>query len=157
MAGARQPITIDVDDTEVQSALSNAIEQVGDLKPAMTAIGEALLLSVDERFINQKDPDDRAWEKLSALTVSLRGSATPVLQDDGYLRGSIRYNASSDSVEVGTNKIYGAMMQLGGTTSPDAMIPNKKIPERPFLGVSKSDREEILEIMGDFVKTSLKA
>lgn len=65
----------------------------------MATIGEVLLLSVGERPINQKAPDGRAWEKLSTLMASLRGSAsaTPVFQDNEYLRDSIRYNANSDS------------------------------------------------------------
>jgi phage gpG-like protein len=47
----------------------------------------------------------------------------------------------------GTDKPYGSMMQFGGITSPNSMIPGVEIPARPYLGISAEDEVEILSCL----------
>jgi phage gpG-like protein len=44
------------------------------------------------------------------------------------------------------------MQQFGGTTSPRSMIPGKRIPARPFLGISDSDETMILKTVNDYFR-----
>ncbi len=53
-------ITIKVNDSQVKKALAGAIKATGNLTPAMKAIGEHLLLSTEENFAGEHDPDDRS-------------------------------------------------------------------------------------------------
>ena len=55
-----------------------------------------------------------------------------------------------DRVEVGSNRVYAAMMQFGGTK---AAYPHLwgDIPPRPFLGVSEADSANILAQIADWM------
>ena len=74
-------------------------------------------------------------------------AAAKILRDSGALQDTIRYQLTADGhgVAVGTNRVYGAMQQFGGTR---AQWPHLwgDIPPRPFLGVSEADRAEIIAI-----------
>jgi len=67
--------------------------------------------------------------------------------ESGDLMESMVSLPSSDALVFGTNKIYGAMHQFGGTTSPESMFPGKDIPARPFLGVSNDDIIAISDLL----------
>ncbi|EOB4244603.1 phage virion morphogenesis protein [Vibrio metschnikovii] len=136
---------------EVRDSLSNLIARSNDLTPAMASIGELLLLSHDERFTSQTAPDGTPWQALSETTQGMKPrNSSLILTLNANLR-KLSYNASAKSLEFGSNEPYAAMHQFGGTTSPRSMIPNKQIPARPFLGVSKSDEEGILSALSDYL------
>jgi len=82
------------------------------------------------------------------------------LLDTGRLRNSITYNADKNSVSVGTNVVYAAIHQFGGETYLNMRAMAKdgdqwhkgeahthRIPARPFLGLSASDRDEVIDIL----------
>lgn len=136
---------------EVRDSLSDLIARSNDLTPAMASIGELLLLSHDERFTSQTAPDGTPWLALSENTQAMKPrNSNLILTFNANLR-KLNYNASAKSLEFGSNEPYAAMHHFGGTTSPRSMIPNKEIPARPFLGVSKSDEEGILSALSDYL------
>ncbi len=71
-----------------------------------------------------------------------------ILRDSGMLQDTIAYQLADGgrAVEIGTNRVYGAMQQFGGTK---AQWPHLwgDIPARPFLGVSEADQDGILRIL----------
>ena len=59
-------ITVTFDDAEVRRALRRLIAAGRDMTPAMRDIGEHLLNTTRERFVDQKAPDGKPWAPLSA-------------------------------------------------------------------------------------------
>jgi len=75
------------------------------------------------------------------------------LLDTGCLRNSIAYSTGPNHVLIGTNVIYGPTQHFGarkgqfGKTARGAPIPYGDIPARPFLGISRDDKDHILELI----------
>lgn len=131
----------------VNEMLNRIISNGNDLSPAMRQIGEHIQESTQDRFLSMISPDGSPWEPLSDTTLSLKKRKDRILTEEGILSGSINYQHSADSVIIGTPLEYGAIHQLGGTTSASSMMPNKDIPARPFLGISESDEDAIVDIL----------
>lgn len=148
---------------QITSDVLRQIERnMGSTRPALMEIGEHLQGSVEERFRTETDPQGRSWEPLTDFTkANKRGNQILTESGGAGLRGSIHYRVGSDSLEQGTNKIYGAIQQLGGTIKakrggalaigrPDgafAVVKQVTIPAREYLGLSASDREVIDQIL----------
>ena len=158
MAGAN--ITIDLS-TEPATKLLDAINRAkflpSDWERMHHNVGEHLLGSVADRFRDQKDPKGQDWTPLSAATLKrrkrLKIKGTRILHQRGFLEMSPAFKATPTSVQVGSNLIYAALQQFGGTV----IIKGRKIvvPARPFLGLSNADHEEISAIVGDRLNARL--
>lgn len=158
MAGTT--IEIDLDDAEVRRALEKLIDRGRRLRPALLEIGEHMQRSVDERFRAERDPDGREWPALSGFTQANKPN-NAILTERGNLRRSINYRVGDTSVEQGTNEVYAAIHQFGGTIRPrnadglligspageQRLVQSVDIPARPFLGVSDDDQRAVLEIL----------
>ena len=176
MAGASINIVSKIDDREVARALDRLHAKAGRMAPAFKNIGEALLRSTQDRFSSQVDPDGRPWQRLKASTMAAkaaRGHSNKILRARGYLADTIRHQANEGGVRIGTNRVYGAIHQFGGKTGAHVIKPVRKkalawpggrhparsvnhpgsdIPARPFLGLSRQDRERILEVVADHLE-----
>jgi len=140
VAGAS--LTIDVTDDELRAALQRLARALGPgLGTAMREIGEEMVLATQQRFRTQAGPDGVAWAPLTPrYAASARKRKSPeILVLRGYLQGLIRYDADSDSVSWGTDRVYGATHQFGRA--------EKNIPARPYLGLSSDDYSTIAEII----------
>ena len=131
--------SIRVEESQVKAALSTLQGNLSDLTPAMKGIGQVLVTETDLAFRAQADPWGNAWAKLSEVTLQRRrkGKGTgsnKILRDTGRLANSINYRADATSVSVGTNVVYAAMHQFGGTKSQWPHLWGN-IPARPFLPV----------------------
>ena len=118
-------------------------------KAVFTAIGEELLLSTDARFDSQTAPDGRPWEPLNSKYAAWKRAFhghDRILKLRGYLRDTLRYQATNVSVAIGSNRIYSAIHQFGGQTGREHKAT---IPARPYLGVPDDDVAAILEIIED--------
>jgi phage virion morphogenesis protein len=140
---------------------------------ALKPIGQALLASTHERFRDEAGPDGAKWAPLHPAYAAfkrgpgiLRGSAL-----SGGLMDSITDEVSeaAGSVEVGTNKPYGAIHQFGGVIKPKRgkalafrlggrLVLGKKvtIPARPYLGISAEDGLEIEAIIARVLARALR-
>lgn len=137
-------ITVQYDDREIQRYLSRAIVRFRDLRAPLTEIGEVLVLSTDERFEREQDPQGRRWKDISPRTRAIKraqGRIDKILQSTGTGRASINYQASKFKVSVGTPLKYMADHQLGR---------GQEI--REFLGISDRDREEVTAIFADYAR-----
>jgi len=116
MAGAK----IIVQSAEVDAKLGAIIDRLDDPAPLYRDIAELLLSSTRERFFTQTDPNGQGWAPLSQAylkSAEKRGSAFPTAigRLNGYLFGQLTAQSSSQRAEVGSNRIYAAMFQFGGT------------------------------------------
>lgn len=88
----------------------------------------------------------RATQKSAAILANKK----PLIGEGRALSTRIDYQATDDSVAVGSPEIQAAMMHFGGKKSE---FPNLwgDIPARPFLGLSDSDTNGILDAAADFL------
>lgn len=140
--------------------------------PVMAAIGTGLVESTHERFERAVDPGGQAWAPLlPAYAAIKRGPG--ILRAAGMaggLMGSITRRAGRDRVEVGTNKIYAGVHQHGATIRANkakalvfrlaggmVMAKSVTIPARPFLGLTRSDEDMILDMLQDALERATAA
>jgi phage virion morphogenesis protein len=169
MAGAT--ISMTFDDTQAAAAIG-ALRAVGrDPAPLLRAIGVALAQNARERFNAGQDPWGRPWAPLSPAYAKVKTGAGGILVGAGMrggLQGSITFRTGAASVEVGSNKVYAAIHQFGGTIRPkDARAPvfelggrtihakSVRIPARPYLGFSAADWDSVLDVTGVFMAAAL--
>lgn len=125
-------------------------------KGVNTAIAEALRTSTIERFQTERSPENKKWK--TSIRASEAGGKT--LTQTSLLKNSIRAEANSSGLAVGTNDIRAATHQLGDTRTIRASrkqflsfqfnghwVRKKEVkvvlPARPFLGLSEEDEKEI--------------
>ena len=165
MAGAT--IQIEFDDSQVRAALDALTDAGRDLRPAMMEIGETLLNSARERFVDEEAPDGSAWAPLSEGTLrAKKRNRGRILTRDGYLGGTLAHRADSDSVEIGSPRIYAGTHQFGaergafGVTSRGSPIPWGDIPARPFLidaagRLAPDDERAIVDVVIDHLQDAM--
>ncbi len=147
----------EVDDSGIRARLTTLIALGRNPAPAMRDIATYGESSTRERFRLQISPGGERWKP--SLRVQLRGGKT--LTRDGHLSGSITSRSSSNFAEWGTNRIYAAIHQLGGTIKPKhatslrfklasgAFVSTDKveIPKREYLGVNEENAADIMDIL----------
>jgi len=164
MTGAR----INVDDADILAGLKRIAALGDDPEPALLAIGQILQASTLERFRTETDPTGKPWAPLNKEYAKGRIQGKPILTQHGTL-SQIVYQLAERSVAVGTNAIYGATHQFGATIKPKnapalvfelagakVFAAKVEIPERPFLGISPDDREEILGTLQDVIAGAMR-
>lgn len=83
------------------------------------------------------------------------------LRDTGLLMASVGvpsrggvFELGKDYVRVGTALRQAAIQQFGGTTK--GMIPGKKIPPRPFIGLTEGEKPKVFSMALRFVKKAVE-
>lgn len=153
-------IKIDYDDREVQRGLNRLLAAAEDLSPAMRDIATHLADSSKQAIEDQASPEGTAWAPLAASTRKERrrqgyGGDGPILERSGDLFLSIMGRHDEQSAVAGTNLVYAALQQLGGT--PDMPPGPAAVPARPFLGVGDDHREMILETIREHLRGAVEA
>ena len=160
MAGAS--ITVDGSERALRQ-VSEAYEKIANPYEMFQELGVAMAERVIERFDDSVDPEGNPWPVSLRVMTSQGGGKT--LVDKALLRNSITSNATEHDVEIGTNVIYAAIHQFGGTIRPKSAkalafnIPGigfvqtqaVNIPARPFLGFNDADKSEISKIAGEYL------
>jgi len=155
---------------QISEAMTQLALAAANRRPILAAIGERLVTSTKERFERQHDPEGRPWKPLAWLTLlkraggsrawdkrqSTRGAGVltkraeariagaQILINRGLLLGSITARIAGEGVEVGSNKVYARIHQLGGAAGRGHKV---KIPARPYLGITDADKSEIGHII----------
>ncbi|MBB4955565.1 phage virion morphogenesis protein [Agrobacterium vitis] len=161
-------VSVTISDASVRRSFDNLAVVMGNTRPVMAAIGTELVGSTHMRFVSQTDPDGNAWQALDPDYAATKRNSR-ILTESGRLRDSINARAGNDHVSVGTNVIYAAIHQLGGTIEPKAashlffkiggerIVANSvTLPARPYLGISSDDETAIAEIVFSFVDRYIK-
>jgi phage virion morphogenesis protein len=167
-------ISIKVDDRQVLDTLNQLVSRAKNLRPAFAEIGEDLLETTKRRFNSATAPNGTPWADNSDVTIarylgtktnnfkkdgslSKRGQANssakkPLTGESKSLQRKINYQLiGATGVTVGSPMVYAAMQQFGGTKSQFPHLWGN-IPARPFLGISKADRENILDIISSYLE-----
>lgn len=163
-------INVHVQDQAVQAMLRRLQASVSNMQPAMAEIGTTLTDNVRIGFRDSKDPWGSKWKSIGQAAIMgrlghrkdsfgkrgkitkkgqgyLTGGIQPLL-DTGALRSSIAFNATGNSVEVGTNLKYAKTHQFGakqgafGRSKRGGQIPWGNIPARPFMPI-RNDRADL--------------
>jgi phage gpG-like protein len=118
---------------EVQGRLTN-------LTPALTAIQEVALNSITTTFDVSGRPT--AWEPLKYRV------GKPLILT-GRLRASITGQVQGSSVVLGTNLVYAALQNYGGTTTWRGRTVT--IPQREFMLLQSTDEDVMVKILTDYL------
>jgi phage virion morphogenesis protein len=108
----------------------------------MEQIGSLVESQTRNRIANEKrDPSGKQWKKWSAKYARTRHGGHSLLMNEGDLLDSIQWQVSGDKVEIGSNLVYARTHQLG----------RGAIPARPYLGLSDENRDEISEVIDEWL------
>jgi phage virion morphogenesis protein len=176
MTGAR--LEAKLDDAQVQGAVRRLLALGQTMLPVARAIGVGLVRNTQDRFREARDPQGQAWRTLNpAYAVLKRGPG--ILRESamrGGLMGSISFQAaggfSGAAVMVGTNKVYGAVHQFGAVIRPKSAggrlyfrdgrgnvwgaARSVTLPARPYLGISREDRQTIADVLDVAVQRAVR-
>lgn len=169
MSGAS--IEVKIDDAELRAAWRQLELLMADTTPVMRLIGTGLVEATHLHFEQESAPDGSTWAPLNPVyAATKRGPG--ILRESamrGGLMGSITYRAGRDSVETGSNKIYAAIHQFGGTITPKsgkylvfplgdgyARVGSVTIPARPYLGIGAHEERAILETVIDALDRAIE-
>jgi len=150
-------ITVDINNAAIDAALTQLNAQLADMTPVMGAIADIMLRSTKQRFADGVSPEGAKWAPKSPVTLAKYGArksnridVRPLWGPTGTLRSQLAPDSGSDFAEVGSSRVYAAMMQFGGTK---ASYPHLwgDIPARPFLGLSDEDQTNILEEIASYL------
>jgi phage virion morphogenesis protein len=135
-----------VTDLRGQKTIVNALKQIlrqgSELAPVFSDIGEFLIETHQQRFIDMQAPDGTPWEPLAPETLAKKQRPDRILTETGILADTLNYQISNNQLLFGTNMEYGATHQFG----------RDEIPERPWLGLAPFERKEILLILRDHLE-----
>ena len=150
MAGAKIQISSEGAQA-VSDVLTQLVNNLDDLAPALGNVGEHLMLTHRDHFDQQRSPDGDPWQPLSPeYAKRKKKNKGKILRLNDILRDTLAYNIGDDSLEFGSNLEYAAIHQFGAAND---MIPRlAAIPARPFLGLSRDDEKEVIKIFSELLK-----
>lgn len=101
-----------------------------------------------QHFADAVDSSGKAWKPLKAATIKQRrmsgAGGVKILQDDGFLKGSIVKYSDRDEAITGTNKIYAATHQFGRAGGG---WHGSDIPAREFIYLNDAERVTLVEFI----------
>jgi phage virion morphogenesis protein len=146
------------------AALGDAAARLEHPRPLYDEVGAMLVVSTQMRFEREEDPDGNPWPM--SVRAVMQGGRT--MTDTARLVQSLTHIASDAGVEVGTNVVYAAVHQTGGTIRARASAGLRfrvngswvakqevTLPKRAFLGLDEDDEKEIAAIAGDWLMKPL--
>ena len=103
----------------------------------------------------QKSPGGEPWQAWSANYAATRHGGQSLLQGEGDLVDSIISEIEVDEALIGSNLVYAAIHQHGGT--PDMAPGPAGIPAREYLGFSQDNLDEIESVADSWLDKHLEA
>ncbi|PAT26521.1 phage virion morphogenesis protein [Klebsiella quasipneumoniae] len=109
-------VTLTFDAQDALSRLWDARTEMMRPAPLLRSMGERLLEFHQQRFQEQKSPEGIEWAALKPrYQRRKRKNANQILTRDGYLKNTLRWQVNADELLFGTDRVYGAIHQFGGT------------------------------------------
>lgn len=125
-------INVNVDDA--LNKVREAINRHDKRKEMYDWISVFLYDITQTNFDLERSPNGKPFKSLSQRRINIRGgSAHPILTWTRLLRNSITPDSDIDSASISTDVEYAYVTQHG----------NKKVPARPYMGLSSADEAEI--------------
>ena len=148
MAGAQ--VTLELDSLQPLLSRINALGQPRRQGEALANIGGLVESQTRARFDERVSPEGDAWAAWSEGYAATRKKGQTLLVASGAFRDSIAWDLTGDALRVGSNMVFAALHQEGGT---DDMDPGAAaVPARPYLGLSDENVTEIEDAMGDWIE-----
>lgn len=118
-------------------------------------VGETLVANTKLRFMDGLDPEGKKWEPSARAWLDGvdDGRFGKTLVDSGELKKSIDHMTTDDGVLIGSNKKYARIHQLGGKAGRGRKVT---IPARPYLGFNDADREDVEDILQEYMANCFK-
>lgn len=150
-------VNIEFNIQDALDAMLHIEAAIDDMSGLFEHMGEVLLDIHEARFNAQESPDGIPWQALSPwYQESKPKQKDKILTLDGNLRSTLHWQIEGNTLLFGTNLIYGAIHQFGGTIKPVkgnalnvAGCPVKQvvIPARPWLGISAQDKLHLVDVV----------
>lgn len=107
----------------------------------LSSIGAEIEAQTKTRIgVDKQSPEGERWRAWSERYAKTRHSGQSLLQSEGGLLDSVQYIVESDQVSIGSNLTYARVHQFGGNG----------IPERPYLGLSPQNEDDVIGIVEAF-------
>ena len=103
----------------------------------------------------EKAPDGEPWQAWTARYAATRHGNNSMLDGEGNLADSITSEIEGDEALIGSNLVYAAIHQHGGT--PDMAPGPAGIPAREYLGFSQDNLDEIESVADRWLDKHLEA
>ena len=179
-------VTLTFNAQDALSKLWDARAEMMRPAPLLERMGERLLRFHQQRFKDQISPEGIEWASLKPRYLRRkRRNKDKILTLDGHLQNTLHWQVNADELLFGTNRVYGAIHQFGGTIeiaarSQQAYYRQKKsgkianefvrkdksnfaqwhtipaykikIEARPWLGVSKSEGETLIDMAKNYLQ-----
>lgn len=146
-------VEIVLSDSPVLQVLGSLLDKLDDLSEPMNDIAAVLESATEGAFEAEADPvTGQAWQSLSDayLKANPKHQGGKILQvSAGGLAASVTADSGDFWAAIGSNKIYAAIHQFGGTD--DMPAGPAGIPARPYLGVSREDEQSMLGVLGEYL------
>lgn len=151
----------------VAAALAAAKADIADMSDVYVDIGEYMVRSTKTRFGRSEAPDGTKWRAKSQATLDRyrkRGDGPrplPLIGPSERLRDEVNYTAGAGSVEIGSALEYSGVMQEGaakgafGNDKRGRPTPWGDIPARVWLGLSRDDETNIIDIVDEAIAAGL--
>lgn len=147
-------LRIDLSDID---RIAERIRHLGeaDRQPLMQAIAFEGENQTRRRISEEKaGPDGTPWPSWSPDYAASRRTGHALLELSGDLVDSIVSDATSDQAEWGSNLIYFAIHDQGGT--PDMAPGPAGIPQRQSLGLSADNESDIQGLVDDWLERQVR-
>jgi phage gpG-like protein len=157
-------LNIHIDISEITTHLLPRLARLADLdkNALLDNLGGLGVSQTQRRITSEKtSPDGEPWKP------NRRGGS--ILFLEGHLNSSIAHEVGRDDVSWGSNLVYAAIHQTGGTItakngkSLHFQIGNQHffpksvtLPARPFLGLSDDNKTEVVDALNDWIGTQLQ-
>ena len=147
MAGAALEISIDSAQLRLlQERLERLSGAFGRPAGLLDALGAAVVSQTQRRIESERtSPIGEPWPEWSGDYALTRHAGQSLLRGGGALLESIQSAVDGEIAEIGTNLVYGAIQQFGGTGD---MPPGPAaVPAREYLGIGAASLAELDEIV----------
>ncbi|OCG62235.1 phage virion morphogenesis protein [Gilliamella sp. Fer4-1] len=137
-------------DEAIQASIKRLQGLGADMTPITRGIAAVLASEADDAFQKEADPTTgRQWQQLTpnyAAKLTVKGLTGKMLNRTmGGLAMSLTTDFDAVSAVIGSNKVYAAIHQLGGTS--DMPAAPAAIPARPYMGLSQYGIRDIIDII----------
>lgn len=129
----------------VQQSIQKLLDNAQNLYLALEDIGDYVVQSTQQRFVDMQEPDGDPWEPLFLETLKNKKRQNRILTETETLADTLHYQLSQGELQIGSNLEYAATHQFG----------RDEIVARPFLGIAPFERDNILDILQDHLTAGI--
>ena len=143
----------------IQDSMARLRQLGADMTPITRGIAAVLASESEAAFQKEADPSTgQKWKPLTpryAAKLAAKGLTGKMLNRTmGGLAMSLTTEFDAVSAAIGSNKVYAAIHQLGGT--PDMPPAPAAIPAREYMGLSQAGINDIIEIINITLSGAIK-